>query len=868
MAGNRIKGITIEIEGNTQPLQAALKDVDKQAAKTAGELGEINRGLKFDQNNPVLLAQKLEVLQNAVGATSQRLDVLRTSQAQVEAQFSRGEISAEQYRAFQREIQRTESMLNNFRRQAGDVRVRIDAQADLTGIDRMRSAIRNLPEEARQAGKEIGQNLSAGAAAGVTGLGALTVGMSDTNKQLSRLESQAKAATTSVGKLGQNTKKMSDKDLKVFTESMSMKEDELSKSLDAQLSSVEGNYDRQERALDKSLDAEMSALEKAQRQKLKLIDEEYEERLKLIDEEEYKRLKAIDDQIDGIQKLGDAESKAAKEQQQKLQRTQLKIAINSADSENERLLAIKNLADFEAKVKEEALKEERDMQVESLKKQKDAIKDEFDQKRDAIKDEQELRVEKIKDQMDNEKKALSELHEIKKEQFNEEKSAYLKKIREQYATELAEFKKMNAQKVEEASKPIVVPVQTNLESANLKVGDFQGSRVIFEAVKQDTDQAVEALGNLVSAGYTTEDELTEVSKGIAGAIQLYGDAFNAEGLAESIATTTSLGEVTGQFMDLIEKRGMTVEQFNAEIQRYGTVAERANYISELLAKEGLVNVYNEFARSNPEIVKAAEAQVELTDATSEFTKALTPVITAIMGFLTSLLELANEFPGITKFVVAFLATIALIGGVLTAAGAIFGSLSAIAAAFGVTISAIAAPIGIAIVAIGALIGIAVALVSNWSGVKDFFANLWDGIVGVFEAAINTIKTAFFGIVNIIKAPLNGLIEMVNDVIKKINKIKLPDWVPGDWSSGLNIPEIPMLAKGTDYFRGGTAIVGEQGPELVQMPTGAKVIPNDRTQSMLGSVTITGNTFTVREEADITKIARKLHEMFVTEKRGR
>ena len=44
----------------------------------------------------------------------------------------------------------------------------------------------------------------------------------------------------------------------------------------------------------------------------------------------------------------------------------------------------------------------------------------------------------------------------------------------------------------------------------------------------------------------------------------------------------------------------------------------------------------------------------------------------------------------------------------------------------------------------------------------------------------------------------------------------------------------MLAKGTNYFRGGYALVGEKGPELVEMPTGSKVYPNNKTNEILGA----------------------------------
>ena len=113
MAGN-IKGITIEIGGDTQPLQDALKGVNKQASEATKELRQIDKALKFDTGNVTLLTQKQEVLAKQVETTKEKLATLRQAESQVEAQFKAGDIGADQYRAFQREVETTKNVLNSY----------------------------------------------------------------------------------------------------------------------------------------------------------------------------------------------------------------------------------------------------------------------------------------------------------------------------------------------------------------------------------------------------------------------------------------------------------------------------------------------------------------------------------------------------------------------------------------------------------------------------------------------------------------------------------------------------------------------------------------------------------------------------------
>ena len=117
MANNRIKGITISIDGDTTGLEGALKDVNKQAGNLQSELKDVERLLKLDPGNTELIAQKQQLLAEQIQNTSQKLDVLKTAQSQVEEQFRNGDIGAEQYRAFQRELTTTEAQLKSYGQQ-------------------------------------------------------------------------------------------------------------------------------------------------------------------------------------------------------------------------------------------------------------------------------------------------------------------------------------------------------------------------------------------------------------------------------------------------------------------------------------------------------------------------------------------------------------------------------------------------------------------------------------------------------------------------------------------------------------------------------------------------------------------------------
>ena len=150
-------------------------------------------------------------------------------------------------------------------------------------------------------------------------------------------------------------------------------------------------------------------------------------------------------------------------------------------------------------------------------------------------------------------------------------------------------------------------------------------------------------------------------------------------------------------------------------------------------------------------------------------------------------------------------------------------------------------------AIADVIRIVLALIKGdwegvWNGIKSFFSNIWDAICKaaegfgkifgkIFEGIKKVITGIWDGIVDGIKGAINFIIKGINAFIRGLNKIKIPDWVPVVGGKGIDIKEIPLLAAGGEITQRGHAIVGEAGPELLELPQGAKVRPLD----MLGGV---------------------------------
>ena len=132
MALKAIKGITVEIGGDTVGLQKALNEADKSSKILNSELKQVNNALKLDPTNTTLLAQKQQILSEQVKNTSDKLQQLKSVQSQVEEKYKSGEIGADAYRAFQREIISTENKLQGLQTEQRKTMQATDQTAEST----------------------------------------------------------------------------------------------------------------------------------------------------------------------------------------------------------------------------------------------------------------------------------------------------------------------------------------------------------------------------------------------------------------------------------------------------------------------------------------------------------------------------------------------------------------------------------------------------------------------------------------------------------------------------------------------------------------------------------------------------------------
>lgn len=188
---SRIQGITVEIGGDTTKLTTALSQVNKEIKGTQSQLRDVDKLLKLDPGNTVLLAQKQALLTDAIEQTSRKLEQLESAQEQVTDAFQKGDIGKDQYMAFQREIEETKTSLMGYKSSLGNMAkeqeelaknterlnklfaatgTNVDDYADVLGnklanairsgtanSDQLRSAIEKIGKSATQGRADIGK---------------------------------------------------------------------------------------------------------------------------------------------------------------------------------------------------------------------------------------------------------------------------------------------------------------------------------------------------------------------------------------------------------------------------------------------------------------------------------------------------------------------------------------------------------------------------------------------------------------------------------------------------------------------------------------------------------------------------------------
>lgn len=210
----------------------------------------------------------------------------------------------------------------------------------------------------------------------------------------------------------------------------------------------------------------------------------------------------------------------------------------------------------------------------------------------------------------------------------------------------------------------------------------------------------------------------------------------------------------------------------------------------------------------------------ISDVFSFITSTVLPVISQMVQALLPVIQnvLQTLIPAIQTAVTTIWNVVSpIIQGILQAVQAAMPTIQAVVTT---VVNAIGGVInGLATVLNGIITFISGVFTGNWR-------QAWDGIKSIFSGIWEAIKS-------VAKGAVNGIISIVNGIIGGLNKLKIPDWVPGLGGKGINIPLIPMLAKGSKYTPD-TFIAGEAGPELITNAPGRTVFTADQTKDILAA----------------------------------
>lgn len=859
MASKNIKGITIEIGGNTTQLDKALKESEKSAGGVQKELREVEKALKLDPKNVTLLQQKTELLGKAITAAKEKVDTLKNAQAQIEQQFRNGNIGEEQYRAFQREL--------------------ISAEAELRNLESATKSQAKTQEDANktiESGKKSFELFAAGAAAASAAVVAVAA------KSVQAAEEMADSYDIIVKKTGASGEAL--EDLKstmndVFTD--------LPIEADVAATAV-GEVNTRFAVTGEALeDLSLKFIKFAE-----INDTDLNNSIGIVD----KIMESWGEDISQTENyLGLLTSKA---QETGISVDTLMSAVqdNSATFKEMGLSldeSISLVASFEARgvncsTAIAGFKKSVTNANNEMMNANKVIEDSVAELDDLEQKQEDLRIKILKTE-----EAQAAFNDETKESTKLDAANTLKK----YRKELEETEK----KIE-STKELIENAGNASEMANETIADSM-RRTIAEI--KDAETETDAL--------TIATELFG-TKGAAEMTKAIREGrFSLEDLSVSMNDYGSVVSDTYEnTISPMEQLKVTSNQLKLVFVEIGNaiLSELMPTIQEMQPKIG-----DAIEKVKAKIPAIRNAISEVVKYVKEFVKFIiahkTPILTVLSAVAAGFLAW-----NVVSMISGLIA-------VLQGLPAILASINAVMAAnpIGIIVTAVAALVagfmylwntceGFRDFWIGLWEGIKEKFsefIENWKlgaegikeglgKVKDFVADWFDKVKTVFSNIIDFIKNVFTGnwsgawenvktifktvwdnFANIAKTPLNAVIKLVNSLISGINtmisklnelSIDIPDWVPGvgGESFGFDIPEIPSipaLAKG-GIVSSGTALVGEAGPELLSVANGKAIVTpltNNTSNSSISRAVYnfynTVNVGTVSNDYDVARISEEL-----------
>ena len=350
-------------------------------------------------------------------------------------------------------------------------------------------------------------------------------------------------------------------------------------------------------------------------------------------------------------------------------------------------------------------------------------------------------------------------------------------------------------------------LEQNAKNAGIGMGATEKAFKTFNAVSGETDSSVEAVSNLLQAGFT-ESNLQIAVEGVSGAMAKFPDTLKVESLADSIQETVATGKSIGQFSEYLDRVGIGAATFDEQLANCETTAEKTDLVLQALAEGGGNEAYESWEKNNKALKDYEDAMMGMQMALAELATAIAPVITMVVNGATRVVEWFNALPtSVQAAIGGIVAAVALLAPAL----AIFSKLASLISgipealtlvktgftALSGALAGISTPVLIVIGAITALIAIFTTLWNTNENFRQQVSVIWEQIKNAISTVIDTLKEVFqafvdfvsaiwdkwgddiMAVVSVVVDTITNLIENGLNIIKNIFKL-FTSILKGDW----------------------------------------------------------------------------------------
>lgn len=332
-------------------------------------------------------------------------------------------------------------------------------------------------------------------------------------------------------------------------------------------------------------------------------------------------------------------------------------------------------------------------------------------------------------------------------------------------------------------------LDNNARNAGVGVDSARAAFEAFAVATDETDSSVEAVSNLLQAGFT-ESNLQLAVENLTAAYLAFPDTLKIESLADSLQETLATGSATGQFGEVLDRLGVGAENFANGLANCRTEAEKQEYALATLAHSGLKDSYEGWLQNNEELVANKKANLELQQSMAKLAESVQPIVTKVTELATKFLDWFNSLDeGGKKTIITVMALAASISPV---AGAIEGVSNVLPKAidlFGkLDIKTAAIVLGIT-----AFVALATQVINAWSDMSTLERVV--SVLGMIAIAAGVAAIALNAVSGAVGAALAAaaIVGGIATVVGAINSAKSSSTRSGSSASATNA--YPAYANG-------------------------------------------------------------------------